>query len=199
MEQQAAISLLQRILADRDLEIDRLRAQQQGQVKELEVTTSKAARAEVKLRRFASEAEVASRLAEVEVAMEGLLSGGREVSPQLMPQPLLDAASAAFNRGELSVAADLAAQAEQLIGMLINIDSTPDPQSATEVPFKIAIALRTKVDARLRRQPHLDAAILGVLQQGTPVVARAYNGRWLRVETEDGSPGWILGKLLELP
>lgn len=188
---------MQRVLADREAEINRLRAQQQGQVKELEKTTSQAARAEVKLRRFATETDVASRLAEVEVAMEGLKSKGREFPLQLTAQRLLNAASTAFRQSELSVAADLAAQAEQLINMLIEHGSIPDTQSAPEVPFKMAIPLRTKADTRLRNKPQLDAAVLIVLQQTTLVVAQAYQGQWLHVQTEDGVSGWVLGELLE--
>lgn len=188
---------MQRLLADRNREINRLRAQQQDQVKELEESASETARAEVKLRRFATEADVASRLAEVEVAMEDLRAKGFATPLQVPAQRLLDAASTAFNRGEFNEAADLAAQSEQLIDMLIDIGSMPHTQSTPEVPFKIAIPLKTKANTRLRRQPDLNADIVTVLQPGTTVVARAYHGQWLRVETQHGGAGWILGELLE--
>lgn len=195
--QQSEIERLQRLLAERDAEISRLRAQQKGQVKELEKTTSEAARAEVKLRRFATEADVASRLAEVEVAMDGLKSKGRAALLQSTAQRLLDAASSAFKRGALSEAVELAAQSEQLINMLIENDARPGTQAAPEVPFKIAIALIVKADTSLRRQPRADASVVSTLKQSTPVVARAYQGQWLRVQTEAGDAGWVPAEALE--
>jgi hypothetical protein len=33
--------------------------------------------------------------------------------------------------------------------------------------------------------------VASVLKRGTPVVARAYKGIWLRVETEGGASGWV--------
>ena len=90
-EQQQEISRLQQMLAEKEAEINRLQAHQQDQKKELEETTSEAARAEIKLRRFATEADVASRLAEVEVAMEVLqskLGAEHQVPLQVLAQQL---------------------------------------------------------------------------------------------------------------
>ncbi len=198
-DQQREIVRLQQLLADRDAEIARLRAQQIDQVKELKETTGDAARAEMKLRRIATDADVASHLAEVEVAMEGLRSdsgtpGERQL--QAIAQQFLDAASTAFARDKLSAAAEFTAQAEQLIDMLVDNASNTPMQPSAEVPFKNAIALKTTADARLRRRPHLDAEVIVVLKKMTPIVALAYQGSWLRVQTENGNSGWILGKLL---
>jgi hypothetical protein len=199
-EQQRLIIRMQQVLAEKEAEISSLRAHQQNQKKELKEITSQAVRAEVKLRRIATETDVASHLAEVEMAMEALqstLGTESEVPLQMLAQQLLDAASDSFNQGEYSVAADLTVQAEQLIDMLMDNHSVSDIRAAPEAPFKIAIPLRIKVDSHLRRQPHTSAAVLGVLQKSTLVVARAYQGQWLRVQCEDGKSGWVLGELLE--
>ncbi len=199
-EQQSEIIRLQQLLADKELEISRLRAHQQDRVKELKETTSEAARAEVKLRRFATEADVASRLAEVEVSMEVLqstLGTERKIPLQGLAQQLLDTASASFKQNEYSLAADLAAQAEQLIDMLMDDHSLSGLREAPESLFKVAIPLKLKIDSNMRRKPHTSAGVLDVLQKKTPVVARAYQGQWLRVQTADGNTGWVLGKLLE--
>lgn len=200
-EQQRQITRLQQSLADKQAEINHLRTHQQDQVKELKETTTQAARAEVKLRRFATEADVASLLVEVEMAMEALVSAlgtEREVPLQLLAQRLLDASSAAFKRdNKYSVAADLAAQAEQLINLLMNNLAPPNTRAAPEVPLKITIPLKIKVDSNLRRQPNTSAVVLGVLPKATPVVARAAQGQWLRVQTEDGNSGWVFGNFLE--
>lgn len=197
---QGEIDRLTHELALKEAQIQRLRSRQQDQVKALEATASEAARAEVKLRRFATEADVASRLAEVEVAMEGLrarLGPEREDPLQAIAQGLLDTASSAFRDGQFSRAVELAAQAEELIAMRLHTDAAPDIQAPPEVPFKVAIPLKTRTDARLRQQPNLDAAILDVLRETTPVTVRAYQGTWLRVQTEAGASGWIYGGLLE--
>ncbi len=199
-EQQSEIIRLQQLLADKELEISKLRAHQQDRVKELKETTNQAVRAEIKLRRFATEADVASRLAEVEVSMEVLqsrLGTERETPLQGLAQQLLETASASFKRSEYSAAADHAAQAEQLIDMLMDNQSLPGLREVPESPFKVSIPLKIKIDSNLRRKPHTRATVLNVLQKTTPVVARAYQGQWLLVQTENGNSGWVLSKLLE--
>ena len=193
---------LLQVLSEKEAVISQLRAHQQSQVKELKETTSQAARAEIKLRRFATEADVASQLAEVEVAMEVLrstLGAERKASLQLLAQRLLDAATASFKQDEYSIAADLVAQAEQFIAMLMDNHSVAATQATSEIPFKVAIPLKIKVDSHLRRQPNNSAAVLDVLQKTTPVVARAYQGQWLHVQTEVGDSGWVMAELLEAP
>ncbi len=193
------IARLQQALAARETEIEQLKAQKQGQTQELVETTTEAARAEVKLRRFASEAEVASRLAEIEVAMESLRvapADGPAAAIRATAQRLLERATAAFNRGELSKAVELASQTEQLCDMLKDNRSLAPEATAPEVPFKLGVPLAIATDARLRLEPHTDAAVVAVLPPMTPVSALAYRGAWLRVQTEDERSGWVLGKLL---
>lgn len=200
-EQQRMIVHLLQVLAEKDQEIITLRARQRDQVKELEESTNEAARAEVKLRRFATEADVASHLAEVEVAMETLratLGAERKATLQKLAQQLLDSASTAFEQGDYSVAADLVAQAEQFIEMLMD-NTVSDTRTASEVSFKVSIPLKAKTDSHLRRHPDVSAAVLDVLEKRTPVVARAYRGPWLHVQTEVGDTGWVLTELLEAP
>ncbi|VAW85057.1 hypothetical protein MNBD_GAMMA17-318 [hydrothermal vent metagenome] len=198
-EQQQMIMHLLHVLADKESEISYLRAHQQSQVKELKETTSQAARAEVKLRRFATEADVASRLAEVEVAMERLqsmLGAERKVSLQALAQKLLDTASASFKQDEYSIAADHVEQAGQFIDMLIDNHSISATKTASKVLFKVIIPLKVKVDSHLRYQPRNSADALDVLQKNTPVIALAYHGQWLHVQTETGKTGWVLAELL---
>ncbi len=201
-EQREMIMHLLQVLSEKEAEINKLRARQQSQAQELKETTSEMARAEIKLRRFATEADVASHLAEVEVAMEALrstLGPEHKVSLQLLAQRLLGAASTSFEQAEYSIAANLAAQAEQFIDMLMDNHTMSAPQVVPEIPFKVAIPLIIKVDSHLRRQPHNHGDVLDVLQKATPVVARAYRGQWLHVQTEAGDSGWIMAELLEAP
>jgi len=201
-EQQRMIMHLLQVLAEKEAEISDLRTHQQDQVKELKESTSEAARAEDKLRRFANQAEVASHLAEVEIAMESLratLGAERKASLQGLAQRLLDDASNAFKQGDYSTAANLVAQAEQFIEMLMDNHSMSDARALSEIPFKVSIPLKIKVDSHLRRQPNSSAVALEVLEKTTSVVARSYHGPWLHVQTEVGQSGWVLAELLEAP
>ena len=198
---QQEISTLQQQLAAKDAEITRLQAQQQAREREREETTVQAARAEVKLRRFATEADAASRLAEVEVALETLQArpGAGDRPLQALIRPLADMAEDSFKQGEFNAAVERSTQARQLIDMLLANDAASDQGAAPESAFKVAVPLRIKVDTRLRSQPDTRAAVLGVLPATTPVTALGYHGLWLQVQTPDGDTGWISSELVELP
>jgi len=51
--------------------------------------------------------------------------------------------------------------------------------------------LKVTVDSKLRRQPLGKAPVVGVLKKDSPLVAHAYKGNWMRVETDDGRSGWV--------
>jgi len=46
-------------------------------------------------------------------------------------------------------------------------------------------------DSNLRRQPLGKARVVGVLKKDSPLVAYAYKGSWMQVESEDGASGWV--------
>jgi ribosomal protein S25 len=200
-EQQEQILRLQELLVEKDSEIARLQAHQQARVRELEETTVQAARAEVKLRRFVTETDVASRLAEVEVALGALQAraGGHGGPLQALAQQLLDKASRAFQQGEHSAAADLSAQSRQLIDMLLANEAVAKLEAAPEASFMVAIPLNIKVDTRLRDQPGTRATILEILSAATPVMALGFHGLWLQVQTPERNTGWVSSELVELP
>jgi SH3-like domain-containing protein len=96
---------------------------------------------------------------------------------------------------------ELAAQSQEIIDMVAsgNRRSAATTVNAMEVPFQVPVALRVRIDSNLRAHPGRKAAVLGVLPQGTTLLAHAYRGEWLRVRTEDGRAGWVFGSLLEAP
>lgn len=202
-QQDREIVRLQQTLAEKDTEIQRLHAQQHVQAKELKETTGEVARAEVKLRRLATQADAASQLAEVEVALQGMRAEAqpRRATAQLaQAQHILDAGAASFAQGDYGAAVELAAQSQEIIDMVAGRRKpAPAMRNAVEVPFQVAVALRARIDCNLRAHPGRTAAILGVLRQGTPLQAHAYRGEWLRVRAEDGRAGWVFGPLLETP
>lgn len=198
--QQTEIDQLQQTLAARDAEIARLQAHQQGQTKILQETTTEAARAKVKLRRLATQADAASAVAEVEVALNTLMAahpGRNDVASLAQARHILDSASAAFDQGDYSAAVDFAAQSRQLIDMVSALRKRgPGTRSAVQGNFQIPIPLRVTMPARRHRQPNAHAPVLDYLPADAPVVATAYQDQWLKVETADDRQGWIFRSLV---
>jgi hypothetical protein len=95
---------------------------QREQVKSLQETTREVARAKVKLRRVATQADAASYLAEVEVTLQSLrkaVRGGPERDLLDLAQRIHAKSAALFAQGDSDVAAmDRAAQAEQLASVV---------------------------------------------------------------------------------
>ena len=88
---------------------------------------------------------------------------------------------------------DRAAQAEQVIAVIAD-SRNPAPGRARvpgEVLLQVTIPLRLTVDSRLRREPLPKAGVVTVLKKDSLLVAHAYKGGWMRVETEDGRSGWV--------
>ena len=202
-QQDREIVRLQQTLIEKDTEIQQLRAQQHVQAKVLKETTGEVARAEVKLRRLATQADAASQLAEVEVALQGVRAKAhpRRAAAQLaQAQHILDAGAASFAQGDYGAAVELAAQSQEIIDMVAGRrGSAAATRDAVEMPFQVPVALRVRIDSNLRAHPGRTAVVLDVLRQGALVLAHAYRGEWLRVRTEDERAGWVYGALLEAP
>ena len=192
----AEIAGLRRDLASRDAELRELRAQQRDRARVLQETTRQATRAKAKLRRLATQADAASYVAEVEVALDVARSppGAESRAPLLaLAQDILDSSAAPFAQGDYAAAMDLAAQAEQLVAVGAGTPSRPasGPRASATWTFDETVRLRVKRASHLRRQPRARAPSLGVLPQGARLVARAYRDGWFNVETGDGRSGWM--------
>ena len=200
-EQEQEVSRLRQALAGKDAEVQRLRAQQNVQAQELEQTAVEAVRAEVKLRRLATEAGAASQLAEVEVGLQQArqLPPGPAATLLLPAQHILEAGGEAFAQGDFGAAVELAAQAQQLINTVANRQRAPTARADKETQFQVPVMLRTRVDSNLRAHPGRTTKVLDLLKQGTTLQAHGYRGDWLRVRTTDGRDGWVFGRLLEAP
>ena len=195
-EQTREIARLRQDLANREAERRDLRSNQRDQVKVLQESTREVTRAKVKLRRLASQADAASYVAEVEVAMELLRSslGATSTVPlMVLAQRILESTAAPFAQGDYGVAMERAAQAEQLIALVARYQVRPTSRSPVpgEVPLQVAIPLKVTTDSNLRRQPLGKARVVGVLKKDSPLVAYAYKGSWMQVESEDGASGWV--------
>src|SRR6266700_903159 len=143
-EQTLEIARLRQDLANREAELRDLRSNQRHQVKVLQESTREVTRAKVKLRRLATQADAASYIAEVEVAMESLRSslGATSTVPLMaLAQGILESTAAPFAQGDYGVAMDRAAQAEQLIALLADNEVRPGllPRVPREMPLQVAI------------------------------------------------------------
>lgn len=201
LAQQSEIERLQQLLAEKEALIRSQQAHQQDQARELQATTSQATRAQIKLRRMATQPDAASTLAEVEVAMETLKSSKTTAAQQALQsqaQRLLDAASAAYAKDDFATAVDRATQSREIIDM-VKGQPAGNASSARRVAvtFQAPIPLRTRIDCNLRHLPRGNAAIRKVLKKNSTLMALAYQGNWLRIQTEDGDTGWVLNTLVE--
>jgi hypothetical protein len=195
-DQNREIARLRLELANREEQLRDQRSSQRDQVKVLQESTREVTRAKVKLRRLATQADAASYIAEVEVAMDSLrgsMGATSNVPLMVLAQGILESTSAPFVQGDYGMAMDRAAQAEQLITLVAHYQALPASRvrAPGEVPLQIAIPLKVTADSNLRRQPFVKAPLVAVLKKDSPLVARAYKGSWLQVETEDGRAGWI--------
>lgn len=189
---------LRQDLAAREAELRDLRSSQRDQVKVLQESTREVTRAKVKLRRLATQADAASYIAEVEVAMESLsasLGAGSTVPLMALAQSILQSTAVPFAQGDYGVAMDRAAQAEQLITAVAADRARPRSRSRSrssgQTVLQVAISLQATAGGDLRRQPLRSSPVVAALKAGSPVIAYAYRGSWLQVETEDGRSGWI--------
>lgn len=201
MAEQSEIERLKQLLAEKEALILNQQAHQQDQAKELQATTRQAARAQIKLSRLATQPDAASTLAEVEVAMEALKSTqitAPQQTLQTQAQRLLDAANAAYTKGEFANAVDRATQSREIIDMVKEHRAVKAASSRrVTVAFQAPIALRTRTDCNLRSLPNGHAAILTILKKDSPLTALAYRNDWLQIQTEQGHTGWVLNTLVE--
>lgn len=195
-EQNREVARLRQELASREAELRDLRSAQREQVKSLQESAREARRAKVRLRRLATQADAASYLAEVEVALDAQRAA--KPPPPRAPllaiaQTYLDSAAAPFAQGDYGTAMDRAAQAEQLVAVAAAARQAEGARARApgELLLQVAIPMTVTVDSNLRRQPLPTAPIVGVVTRDTPLVAQAWKGTWMRVQTEDGRAGWV--------
>ncbi len=197
--QQQEIERLQKLLAEKDALIRNQQVRQQDQAKTLQETSSQAAHAQIKLRRLATRPAAASTIAEAEISMESLTSSSLSDTERILQtqaQPLLTAATASYAEDNYVAAMDHAAQAREFVDM-IKSGRVRKAADQIAVSLQTPIPLRASVDSNLRQKPGLKAAVLGVLKKNSAMIAEAYQGDWLQVQTADGRSGWILNTLVE--
>lgn len=197
-EQAKEIVRLSQELAARDAELRELKSAQREQAKAAQETkreaTREVTRAKAKARRLATQADAASYLAEVEVAVGALRSTAAASLPlSSLARAYLAAAAEPFARGDYVTAMERASQAEQVVAIATRPATAPHPpaRKAVEVLLDVPLPLRAITDSHVRRQPQRKAALVGVLRKDSALTALAWRDGWLRVETDDGLAGWV--------
>lgn len=195
-EQTHEIARLRQDLATRDAELRDLRAAQREQVKTVQESTREVTRAKAKARRLATQAEAASYIAEVEVALKGLRASLPATSTSTLPtlaQRILESTAEPFARSDYGAAMERAAQAEQLIAVAMDSELPPGSRARvpSEVALQVVIPLKVSVNSNLRRDPQAKSPVVAVLKQGSLLTAFSYKAAWMRVATDDGRVGWI--------
>lgn len=192
------IARLRQALASREAELRDLRATQREQAKVAAATTRDVARTQARQRRLATQADAASAIAEAEVAQEAARDGA-PLAPLppifVLAQSFVDAATAAFARGDYGAALDRAAQAQALLAPLPVGGGTA--ASDVEVPLLAAVPVQVTARTPLRGRPG-NGNVVVTVDPRAPLVAHAYRAGYLRVVNANGAKGWVAADRLAL-
>ncbi len=199
--QEKRIKELEQRLAEKNIEIKQKSIREKEQEQVIEAASHEITRAQIKLHRLATRSSSASLIAEAEVAMGALKrrAGGNNASDaplQAQAQQLLDAAGLYFSQNDYASATHYASQSVEFINM--TADSNRELPNRPTVAFNLPIRLQTIANANLRQAPAMNAAVRTVLKEGTYLTATAYQGSWLRVQTENSMQGWVSNTLIKV-
>lgn len=201
-EQQQNIKELELQLAKKNIEIKQKSIREKEQDQVIEATGHEIARTQIKLHRLATRSSSASLIAEAEVAMDALnRQSGRPFDEQLktQAQQLLNAAGLYFSQDDYAAATHYASQSIEFINMTVmTAVSNQEMINRPTVVFNLPIKLQTTADVNLRQTPGTQAAIRTVLKKGIPMTATAYQGNWLRVQTESSMQGWVSNTFIKV-
>lgn len=177
--------------------------EQEAQVNELQSRLDDArrevVRAMAKLQSLATRAEAASGMAEAEIALQALRSGGggsgnNPPSPELAQgTQLLQLATNEFDQQNYGGALYLATEAKNAAAAgqgRVGSDDQGD-RRAGEVQFALPLRLATTGRANVRDGPGANYKVLFTLESGAPLVAYSYVDQWVRVKDDSERPGWI--------
>lgn len=199
-QHQAEILRLKKIIAEKDELIRMYKIRQQDLTQVLTETTSEASRAQTKLHRLATLPGTASKIAEVEVVLKNLDQNQLTESDQQLikqVQRLLDAATTAYERNDYTNAMNYAVQSQSLLEMITNSNRKLSDSQQTIISLRTPVLLYTTKKIDLYIEPSDQAVILNTLVESATLTANAYQGNWLRVQTDDGQLGWILNTQVE--
>lgn len=197
---QLEIKQLKNVIQEKDEIILKQRKHQQHQVKAQQDTSQEATRTQLKLHRLATKPSAASTIAEVEVAMKRLAQNPISTANQhlqIQAQYLFDTATRLYALDEYASSMNYAAQAYEIINMATDKNRSASTSKRLIATFQVPVMLYTKTGVNLRKGSNRHTTILTALDKNTVLIANAYQGNWLRVQTEDNNQGWVLSTLIE--
>lgn len=205
LEQEVSNSKIQAL--EYEALINDLRRRSDSQQKRLDAAIIEVVRAKAKLRSLESKAEAASTLAEAEIAVKALKRriptadevalGEIATADQLLSMSIHEFKAQNFG-GALYLA-------NQTKGQVRTVQDRLDKKMSGvviegESAFAQPLTLRVlKDDCNLREGPGFEYKIIGRLNKSVLVVGFSFKESWIRVETKEGTGGWISQTLLGAP
>jgi len=191
MEQR--VSRLELRLLEKEAQVEELQAR-------LDDARREVVRAMAKLQSLATRAEAASGMAEAEIALQALRTGG---NPQGVPElgqaaQLLQLATAEFDKQNYGGALYLANQAKDAAaagqGRVASVERGSLRQG--EVPFALPLHLQTMGRANVRSGPGSGFEVAFTLDGGAPLTGFSYVDQWVRITDDSGRAGWVFQSLI---
>lgn len=203
------ISVLQRELAAREVELMQLRVQQQQQGEEInrlsssqEQAVQEVVRTKANLSSYAGKAETVASLAEVSMTLQS----SRQAASTAARKQVLKRAEQYLTMGEAELDVENYEGAAYLVGKareLVQLTGTGNKMinsaaEETEVNFFSPIRMQVLSTSNVRNKASLQASVLFQLDPSEQVRAIAYKGPWLKIQTVDKRMGWIYYKLVDV-
>ena len=194
-------------LLERDAQIKQLEERLNSQQVMLDAAIQEVVRAKAKLRSLESKAEAASEIAEAEIALKALqsqLKGPGRDSELIKAQELLKMSASEFKKENYGGALYLSSQAKghiragqlRLGGRQKVAPIKRLPPIKGEVLFSLPLPLKVLKTSNLREGPDLKYRVVTKFEKGTPLIGYSYKGDWVRVNSKNGTTGWIYQTLV---
>jgi len=169
--------------------------------KRLDEAIKEVVRAKAKLRSLESKAEVASSMAETEIALKALKMQrtDQEKDPSLIKaEELLKMSAQEFKKENYSGALYLVNQTKSHIK---NARVPPEGRDKLElmpgeVLFSLPLTLKVIKKSNVREGPGEDFKVIATLEPDTLLIGYSYKGQWVRVGGANKMNGWILQTLV---
>jgi hypothetical protein len=190
LEGNARIHDLEAALRKRDQEIEEMR--------------ERLKRMDTRTQALTGPAQAAAAIAEAEAALQ-VATSRNEIDPTgdaaLEIRALLQEGTTAYESGDYARAAALGDLVTRKLSEGVAQTAPAEPPSAAlpEEPLASPVAFRVRVDSKVRGGPGMDFAPRTYLKAGSEVTGLATRGQWVKILTQEQTPGWIFRKLLTVP
>jgi uncharacterized coiled-coil protein SlyX len=192
-ELERRVGRLELSLMERDAQVEELQYQ-------LEETRQEVVRVMAKLQTLASRAEAASGMAEAEVALQSLKTGGGQGSAPEAGQAheMLREAAKEFDQENYGGALYLANQAKSLAaaGRGRQAADGRGVGRRGEIAFALPIPLQAAATGNVRAGPGTGSPLAFSVEPGDVLIGYSYLDQWIRITDGTGRSGWIFRKLV---